>query len=111
VLATLYRAAEMVVVPSLYEPFGMVALEAMACGTPVIAAASGGLHEIMAHGECALPAPPNDPVTLAGAILHLLQQPERAAQIARRGAEVVRERYRWQDVARRTLRAYERVVA
>ncbi len=111
VLATLYRAAEMVVVPSLYEPFGMVALEAMACGTPVVAADTGGLSEIMAHGDCALPAPPNDPVTLARAILHLLQQPERAAQIAERGAEIARERYRWADVAQRTLRAYERVVA
>lgn len=111
VLATFYRAADMVVVPSLYEPFGMVALEAMVCGTPVIASQTGGLREIMANGDCALPAPPNDATTLARAILHLLHNPERGAQLAQRGREVATERYQWRDVAHRTLRVYEQVVA
>ena len=110
VLATFYRAADVIVVPSLYEPFGMVALEAMACGTPVIASDTGGLSQIMTNGECALAAPPNDPTTLARAILHLLHNPERATQLAARGQEVVAERYRWDDVARRTMQVYERAV-
>ncbi len=111
VLATFYRAADVVVVPSLYEPFGMVAAEAMVCGTPVIASDTGGLSEIMANdGECALPAPPNDPMTLARAILHLLHSPARAAQMAARGQEIAVGRYGWDDVARRTVQTYERVV-
>ena len=111
VLATLYHAADMVVVPSLYEPFGMVALEAMACGTPVVASDTGGLREIMAAGDCALPAPPNDPAALARAILHLLRERDRARELSETGRRVATERYRWADVARRTMRAYERAVA
>ena len=101
----------MVVVPSLYEPFGMVALEAMVCGTPVVASETGGLNEIMANGDCALPAPPNDPMTLARAILHLLQNSERGQQLSEQATEMAAQRYQWSEVAQRTARAYERVVA
>ena len=66
-----WGAVDIAVVPSLYEPFGLVALEALACGVPVIAAAVGGLREIVLDGECGLLVPPGDAATLARA-LHLL---------------------------------------
>ena len=111
VLATLYRASELVVVPSLYEPFGMVALEAIAAGRPLIASDTGGLREIMAGLEGAVPVPPNDPQALARAILQLLADPARARRLAESARTHALERFRWEDVARRTLRAYERLVA
>ncbi len=111
VLATLYHCADVTVVPSLYEPFGMVALEAMACHTPVIVSETGGLKEIVADRDCALLAPPNDAVTLARAILYLLNHPQRAAQLADNGCHVACEQYGWEEVARRTKHVYEQVVA
>ena len=62
----------MAVVPSLYEPFGLVALEALACGVPVIATAVGGWNEIVVHGDCGLLVPPGDPAALAQALQRLL---------------------------------------
>ena len=111
VLATLYRASELVVVPSLYEPFGMVALEAIAAGRPIIASDTGGLREIMAGLEGAVPVPPNDAMALARAILQLLADPARARRLAESARTHALERFRWEDVARRTLGAYERLVA
>ena len=98
-------------VPSLYEPFGMVALEAIAACRPLIASDTGGLREIMAGLEGALPVPPNDPQALARAILQLLADPARARRLAESARTHALERFRWEDVARRTLQAYERLVA
>jgi glycosyltransferase involved in cell wall biosynthesis len=67
-----WRAVDVAVVPSLYEPFGLVALEALACGVPVIASAVGGLKEIVVNGECGLLVPPGDAAALAGALRMLL---------------------------------------
>ena len=90
----------------------MVALEAMACGTPVIASQTGaGLTKSWLIRDCALPAPPDDPLKLAGAILYLLSHPERAAQLADNGRTVGVQRYRWDEVAQRTLQVYERLAA
>lgn len=63
-----WNSVDVAVVPSLYEPFGLVALEALACGVPVIAAAAGGLKEIVTDGECGLLIPPGDAAALAGAM-------------------------------------------
>jgi glycosyltransferase involved in cell wall biosynthesis len=67
-----WGAVDVAVVPSLYEPFGLVALEALACGVPVIASAVGGLREIVADGECGLLVPPGDVGALARALRLLL---------------------------------------
>jgi glycosyltransferase involved in cell wall biosynthesis len=67
-----WTSVDVAVVPSLYEPFGIVALEALACGVPVIASAVGGLKEIVADGQCGLLVPPGDPGALARALRLLL---------------------------------------
>jgi len=67
-----WGAVDVAVVPSLYEPFGLVALEALACGVPVIAAGVGGLKEILVDGQCGLLVPPGDAAALAQALHRLL---------------------------------------
>jgi D-inositol-3-phosphate glycosyltransferase len=67
-----WSSADVAVVPSLYEPFGLVALEALACGVPVIASAAGGLKEIVVDGECGLLVPPGDAAALTRALRLLL---------------------------------------
>jgi glycogen synthase len=111
VLATFYRAAEVVVVPSLYEPLGLVALEAMVCGTPVVVSDTGGLAEIVQHDQTGLKVPPNDPRALAAAIAQLLFNPQRARALGAAGQARVETAYRWADVAQRTREVYERVLA
>jgi glycosyltransferase involved in cell wall biosynthesis len=67
-----WGAVDVAVVPSLYEPFGLVALEALACGIPVIASAVGGLKEIVLDGQCGLLVPPGDAPALTRALRLLL---------------------------------------
>jgi glycosyltransferase involved in cell wall biosynthesis len=67
-----WNSVDVAVVPSLYEPFGLVALEALACGVPVVATATGGLKEIVVDGECGLLVPPGDIDALARALCSLL---------------------------------------
>lgn len=111
VLATFYHAADVVVVPSLYEPLGMVALEAMACGRPVVATQTGGLMEIAEAGQNAVTVPPNAPRELASALAQLLFNPSAAAQIGTQARQGVMAKWRWDMVAERTVRAYEHVLA
>jgi glycosyltransferase involved in cell wall biosynthesis len=104
-LTQLYQAAEMVVVPSVYEPFGLVALEAMACGRPAVAARTGGLAEVIADGSTGYLIPPGDYLALAQRMAQLLLEPARAAamgQAARREAM----RYCWPHIAELTHDLY-----
>jgi len=110
VLATLYHAADMLVVPSLYEPFGMVALEGMVTGTPVIVSDTGGLAETVDHDVTGLRVTPNDPNALAAAIVRLCYSPDLALQLAENGYRCAVERYPWTRVASETEAAYQRVV-
>ena len=87
-----WRSLSIAVVPSLYEPFGLVALEAMACGVPVIATAVGGLREIVVHDESGILVPPGDAGALAGAMLELLSNEPRRLRLAR-GARRRAERF------------------
>jgi len=85
-----WNSLKLAVVPSLYEPFGLVALEAMACGVPVVASSVGGLKEIVTDGESGILIPPGKPEALAGAIRYLLNNETlrlRLAAGARRRAE------------------------
>jgi glycosyltransferase involved in cell wall biosynthesis len=72
-LKELYVDADVVTIPSLYEPFGIVALEAMACGKPIVASRTGGLVDFVKHGENGLLINPKNPKNLADAIIRLLQ--------------------------------------
>jgi glycosyltransferase involved in cell wall biosynthesis len=108
-LPALLRSADLVVCAPWYEPFGMVALEAMACGVPVVATAVGGLAETVIDGVTGLHVPPRRPERLAEAIAALLADPVRRAELGRAGARRARERYDWDRVAASMLDVYSRM--
>jgi D-inositol-3-phosphate glycosyltransferase len=93
-----YATADVVVMPSLHESFGMVALEAMACGTPVVASDVGGLSFVVRDGETGYLVPENDPYTLAATLGRLLRDPQLRSRLGRRGVQVARE-YAWSRIA------------
>ena len=102
-----YAAADVAVAPSIYEPFGLVATEAMACGTPVVASDTGGLREILAGGT-GLTFPPQDAEQLADRIAEVLVDSTLAAGLVARGQARIRALYDWGDVATRTVETYRR---
>ncbi|MEM3737579.1 MAG: glycosyltransferase family 4 protein [Candidatus Bathyarchaeia archaeon] len=108
-LRALYSLSDVAVFPSLYEPFGIVALEAMAARRPVVASNIGGFSEIIKHGETGILVPPNDPASLASALTQLLEDPNYARWIGENGWRLIGERYRWEEIAKKTLDAYGRV--
>jgi glycogen(starch) synthase len=110
-LAGLLAAADCVVVPSRYEPFGMIALEACAAGTPVAAAACGGLAELVDPGVTGVTFPAADPVGLADAVDHLLRDEVFARRVARRARSMVMRGYDWATVAERTVSGYRRAIS
>jgi D-inositol-3-phosphate glycosyltransferase len=91
--------------PSLYESFGMVALEAMACGAPVVASDVGGLSFIVRDGETGYLVPERDPRALADCLGKLLRDPDLRARLGRRGIEVARD-YAWRRIADRIESLY-----
>ncbi len=101
-----YVAADVVVMPSLYESFGMVALEAMACGTPVVASQVGGLAYLVREGETGYLVPDRDPVELADRLSRLLSNAQLRAQM---GAQAVlhAQSYAWPDITRKIIGLYE----
>ncbi|MBI3762969.1 MAG: glycosyltransferase [Chloroflexi bacterium] len=105
-----YSAAEAVVMPSHYESFGMVALEAMACGTPVVASEVGGLVFLVRDGETGFHVPDRDPEALCGAIGALLTDPALRERLGRQAAEYARQ-YAWPLVADKIVGVYEEVLA
>ncbi len=110
-LAYLYRAADVVVVPSLYEPFGLVALEAMLGEAAVAVAGAGGLPEIVRGGHDGVVVGPGDPRALADALRTLAHEPERRLALARAGRERALTTFSWESVAVRTREVYARALA
>jgi D-inositol-3-phosphate glycosyltransferase len=110
-LPALLRSADVVACVPWYEPFGIVPLEAMACGVPVVASAVGGLVDTVVDGVTGVHVPPRRPDRLAAALRALLADEERRSALGRAGARRARSRYGWDRIARSTLRAYERLVA
>jgi glycogen(starch) synthase len=106
----LFMVADCAVFPSLYEPFGMVALEAMAAGTPVVVSDVGGLAEVVDMHETGIKVHPNDPQSLAWGILHTLNNPQWSAQRVQNAERIVRTLYNWQRIAEMTIKTYERIV-
>jgi len=104
-LSTYYRAADVCVVPSRSESFGLVALEAAACGTPVVAAAVGGLATIVEDGTTGLLIEGRDPAAFADAIAGLLADPARARAVGAAAAARARG-YTWSTAAARLRRVY-----
>ena len=119
-IIALYSGAEVFVCPSIYEPFGIINLEAMACGTPVVASAVGGIPEVVVHGETGLLVPveqnkeaPFEPVkaerfalNLAEAINELMRDEVRRRHMAREARRRVEENFSWEVIAQKTAELY-----
>jgi starch synthase len=104
--------AALFVCPSVYEPLGIVNLEAMACGTPVVASAVGGIPEVVDDGRTGLLVPPGDgfEAGLARAMDSVLGDPEAARRMGEAGRERAVGEFGWDAVARRTVRLYEEIL-
>jgi alpha-maltose-1-phosphate synthase len=119
----LYSHARVFCCPSIYEPFGIVNLEAMACRTPVLASATGGIKEVVVDGETGHLVPfEQDPVTsfpmdpekfardLAAGINRLLADPDKCQRFGNAGRRRVEEIFSWSAIAQQTIRLYERLI-
>jgi starch synthase len=119
----LYSHARVFCCPSIYEPFGIINLEAMACRTPVIASATGGIKEVVVDGETGYLVPfDQDPVTgfpadpgkfardFAFQINRLLEDPDRCKRFGDAGRRRVEETFSWTAIAKQTIRLYEQVI-
>lgn len=107
----IFRSADAVVCAPWYEPFGIVPLEAMACGVPVVAAAVGGLRDTVVDRATGLHVPPRDPEAIASALSMLLEDPALRAELGQAGQQRARTRYSWDRVAAETEKAYQLAVA
>jgi glycogen synthase len=106
----LYTHAAVFACPSVYEPFGLINLEAMACGTPVVASAVGGILEVVDDGVTGVLVPPARPDDLAGAIRKLLDDPDRARRMGAAGRKRVEDQFSWASVAERTEQIYREAI-
>jgi D-inositol-3-phosphate glycosyltransferase len=107
-MPALLRSADLLVHTTLYEPFGMVPLEAMACGTPVVAAAGGSHQDAIVDGTTGVLVRPGQPALLARRIRQLLASPMLLQGYGIAAADRARARYSWERIGRETLAAYER---
>ncbi|MFA5572468.1 MAG: glycosyltransferase family 4 protein [Crenarchaeota archaeon] len=110
-LQKLQKCADVSIVPSLFEPFGIVALEAMAARSPVVASDTGGLSEIIEHDKTGVKVYPNNPDSLAWGIIKILKDETYANYIRDNAYRRVQERYDWQKIASDTKSIYEAVLS
>ncbi|MBV8296410.1 MAG: glycosyltransferase family 4 protein [Acidimicrobiia bacterium] len=111
-MVELYAEASVAVVPSLYEGFSLPAIEAMACGVPLVSTTGGALPEVVGpDGVNALTVPPGDPGALAGAIGRVLDDAELRARLSVAGRHHVLDRYTWAETARQTVEQYRLAIA
>jgi glycogen(starch) synthase len=109
-LRELYGKAHVAVFPSSYEPFGIVALEAMASGVPCIVGDAGGLSEIIRHSVTGLKVRPKDPMSLASAVKQVLSDKHLSQSLQKNARKVAYEEYSWDDIAERTRETYSEVI-
>lgn len=106
----LYNFADVAVFPSLYEPFGIVALEGMAAKTPVVVSDTGGLGEIINHGVNGLKTYTGNENSLADNILHILLNPQEANRMKEQAYQEVVKKYNWHGIAGQTIALYQQLV-
>jgi glycogen synthase len=102
----LYSNCTLFACPSIYEPFGIINLEAMACERPVVASAVGGIQEVVVPGETGLLVPPADPKALAESINRVLRDRELGRKMGLAGRKRVEEHFSWRSIAAQTKRMY-----
>jgi glycogen(starch) synthase len=110
-LRLLTQRAGCVVIPSLYEPFGLVALEALAAGAPLVVARTGGLAELIEGTDAGLTFEPGRPDDLANCIERILTDQFLADELTRNARDLIERKYSWKAIARTTARAYATSVA
>lgn len=106
----LMTSADVLVVPSIYEPFGIVALEGMATGVPVVASRVGGLAEVIDHERTGIFVYPRSPESIAWGIDRILSDPDHAKWLAENAKEKLHKAYSWEAVAMKTVEVYRKVV-
>jgi glycogen synthase len=111
VVTQLYSHCAVFACPSVYEPFGLINLEAMACETPVVASAVGGILEVVEDGKTGILVPPAQPDALAAALGRVLANPTAAREMGRAGRKRVEEKFSWASVAERTEQVYADAIA
>jgi glycosyltransferase involved in cell wall biosynthesis len=110
-LHRLYKVADVVCIPSLYEPFGIVALEGMAAQVPVVTSDAGGLVDFVEHGQTGLTTYAGDIGSLSWGILEVLRNKGLAQHLVRTAHDKVKHIYNWKVIAKRTSEVYEKVLA
>jgi len=110
VLRSFYSVSDVHVCPSRYEPFGLVAVEAMAVGTPVVVSNTGGLQDIVSSGKVGRKFEPNDPQSLADALFELAAHPKLRRQVGEAGRKHVEEKFSWATLARTAVALYEKAL-
>ena len=109
-LRTYYSAANVFVTTPWYEPFGITPVEAMACGTPVIGSAVGGIKSTVVDGQTGFLVPPNDPAALAQKLVWLHQNPLAAQRMGWAGLRRANQHYTWRTVAQQVSQSYDAVL-
>ena len=107
----LYSSAKVFVCPSVYEPFGIINLEAMACATPVVAAATGGIVEVVLPEQTGLLVEPRNSQQIADGVNRILKDPQLAKKLGENGRRRVEERFSWRYIAEQTKKLYEELLA
>ncbi|MCW4385595.1 glycosyltransferase [Salinibacterium sp. SYSU T00001] len=110
-LPAVYRSADVVACTPWYEPFGIVPLEAMASGVPVVASSVGGLIDTVVDGGTGIHVPPRDSAGIADALAALLSDEDLRRTLGRAGRERIEARYAWDQIAADTERSYRRTIA
>ena len=110
VVTQLYSHAAVFACPSVYEPFGLINLEAMACETAVVASAVGGIVEVVEDGKTGILVPPSRPDALADALNQVLANPERAREMGRAGRRRVEAQFSWTSIAEHTEQVYAEAI-
>lgn len=110
-LLRLQKIADVSVVPSLFEPFGIVALEAMAAKSPVVVSDTGGMSEIVEHDITGVKTYPNDPNSLAWGVNKVLLNEKYRQFITENAFRVVQEKYSWKKIAQQTIDTYKNILA
>lgn len=110
-MVNMYKAADVAVFPSTYEPFGIVAIEAMLSGTPTVVSDIGGLNEIVDHGVNGMKFYTGNINSLADSILSILYNPKLAADLTKNAKAKVKEKYNWASIADNTHFVYEKAIS
>ncbi|MEM2939761.1 MAG: glycosyltransferase family 4 protein [Candidatus Bathyarchaeia archaeon] len=109
-LIELTLSSDVLVIPSIYEPFGIVALEGMAAGVPIVASNTGGLAEIIEHDYTGFLAYKENPDSIAWGVNKILSDPGYASWLVQNAKKKIQEVYSWEAVARRTIKVYEKAL-